>query len=133
MILGFWNYIVMAFKWLVNFCKEYGLLILVVMAFVYGTIFLISLVKGVYDNHKELVRLITDRNNSAQMFQSDCVKDYESKQKMEVSRSNASEEKQDVNSSDDKVKINSRDDSVKIESESRINIESSLQNDRLIE
>ena len=86
-----------------------------------------------YDNHKELVRLITDRNNSAQMFQSDCVRDYKSKQKMEVSRSNAPEEKQDVNLSDDKAKIDSSGDSVKIESESRINIESSLQNDRLIE
>lgn len=133
MILGFWNCIVIAFKWLVNFCKEYGLLILVIMAFVYGTIFLISLVKGVYDNHEELVRLITDRNNSARMFQSDCVRDYESKQKMEVSRSNAPEEKQDVNLSADKVKIDSRGDSVKIESESSIKIESSSQNDRLIE
>lgn len=133
MILGFLNSIGNAFKWCVSFCKEYGFLIIVVGLFVYGTGFLITLVKGVNDNHKELVDLITNRENSAQMFQSACVNDYDSKQKMESNRSNSSSSDDDVNVSNDKIKIDSMGDSVKIESESRINIESSSQNDRLIE
>lgn len=133
MILGFWNSIGNAFKWCVSFCKEYGLLIIVVGLFVYGTGFLITLVKGVYDNHKELVALITERENSAQMFQSACVDDYDSKQKMESKRVSPSSNDEDVNLSDDMTKIDSRGDSVKIENDSRINIESSSLNDRLIE
>ncbi len=133
MILGFWNNIGNAFEWCVSFCKEYGLLIIVVGLFVYGTGFLITLIKGVYENHKELVDLITNRENSAQMFQSACVNDYDSKQKMESNRSNSSSSDDDVNLSDDKAKIDSRGDSVKIEEESKINIESLSQNDRLIE
>ena len=133
MILGFWNGVESVFKWCVSFCKEYGLLIIVVGLFVYGTGFLITLVKGVYDNHKELVSLITERENSAQMFQSACVNDYDSKQKMESKRSNSSSNDEDVNLSDDKEKIDSRGDSVKIEGDSIINIDSSSQKDRLIE
>lgn len=133
MILGFWNSIGNAFKWCVSFCKEYGLLIIVVGLFVYGTGFLITLVKGVYDNHNELVDLITERENSAKTFQSACVDDYDSKQKMEAKRVSPSSNDEDVNLSNDKIKIDSRGDSVKIENESRINIESSSQNDRLIE
>lgn len=133
MILGFWNSIGNAFKWCVSFCKEYGLLIIVVGLFVYGTGFLITLIKGVYENHKELVDLITNRENSAQMFQSACVNDYDSKQKMDSNRVSPSSNDEDVNLSDDKMKIDSRGDSVKIDGESRINIESSSQNDRLIE
>lgn len=133
MILGFWNSIGNAFKWCVSFCKEYGLLIIVVGLFVYGTVFLITLIKGVYENHKELVDLITNRENSAQMFQSACVNDYDSKQKMDSKRVSPSSNDEDVNLSDDKTKIDSRGDSVKIDGESRINIESSSQNDRLIE
>lgn len=133
MILGFWNSIGNAFKWCVSFCKEYGLLIIVVGLFVYGTGFLITLIKGVYENHKELVDLITNRENSAQMFQSACVNDYDFKQKMDSKRVSPSSNDEDVNLSDDKAKIDSRGDSVKIDGESRINIESSSQNDRLIE
>lgn len=133
MILGFWNGVENVFKWCVAFCKEYGLLIIVVGLFVYGTGFLITLVKGVYDNHKELVDLITNRENSAKTFQSACVDDYDSKQKMDAKRVSPSLKDEDVNLSDDKAKIDSRGDSVKIESESRINIESSSQNGRLIE
>lgn len=133
MILGFWNSIGNAFKWCVSFCKEYGLLIIVVGLFVYGTGFLITLIKGVYENHKELVDLITNRENSAQMFQSTCVADYDSKQKMDSKRVSPSSNDEDVNLSDDKAKIDSRGNSVKIDGESRINIESSSQNDRLIE
>lgn len=133
MILGFWNSIGNAFKWCVSFCKEYGLLIIVVGLFVYGTGFLITLIKGVYENHKELVDLITNRENSAQMFQSACVTDYDSKQKMDSKRVSPSPNDEDVNLSDDKAKIDSRGDSVKIEGNSTINIESSSQNDRLIE
>ena len=133
MILGFWNSIGNAFKWCVSFCKEYGLLIIVVGLFVYGTGFLITLIKGVYENHKELVDLITNRENSAQMFQSACVKDYDSKQKMDSKRVSPSSNDEDVNLSDNMAKIDSRGDSVKIDGESRINIESSSQNDRLIE
>ncbi len=133
MVLGFWNSIGNSFKWCVSFCKEYGLLIIVVGLFVYGTGFLITLIKGVYENHKELVDLITNRENSAQMFQSACVADYDSKQKMESNRSNSSSSDDDVNLSNDKLKIDSSGDSAKIEGESRINIESSSQNDRLIE
>lgn len=133
MILGFWNSIGNAFKWCVSFCKEYGLLIIVVGLFVYGTGFLITLIKGVYENHKELVDLITNRENSAQMFQSACVNDYDSKQKMDSKRVSPSSNDEDVNLFDDKAKIDSRGDSVKIDGESRINIESSSQNDRLIE
>lgn len=133
MILGFWNSIGNTFKWCVSFCKEYGFLIIVVGLFVYGTGFLITLVKGVYDNHKELVALITERENSAQMFQSACVDDYDSKQKMESKRVSPSSNDEDVNLSDDKLKIDSRGDSVKIENDSRINIESSSLKDRLIE
>lgn len=133
MILGFWNSIENVFKWCVAFCKEYGLLIIVVGLFVYGTGFLITLVKGVYDNHKELVALITERENSAQMFQSACVNDYDLKQKMESKRSNSSSSDEDINLSDDKIKIDSRGDSVKIEGNSTISIDSSSQKDRLIE
>ena len=133
MILGFWNSIGNFFKWCVSFCKEYGLLIIVVGLFVYGTGFLITLIKGVYENHKELVDLITNRETSAQMFQSACVADYDSKQKMDSKRVSPSSNDEDVNLSDDKAKIDSRGDSVKIDGESRINIESSSQNDRLIE
>lgn len=133
MILGFWNSIENAFKWCIAFCKEYGLLIIVVGLFVYGTGFLITLVKGVYDNHKELVDLITNRENSVQMFQSACVNDYDSKQKMESKRSNSSSSDEKVNLSDDKMKIDSRGDSVKIEGNSTISIDSSSQKDRLIE
>ena len=133
MILGFWNSIGNAFKWCVSFCKEYGLLIIVVGLFVYGTGFLITLVKGVYDNHKELVDLIINRENSAQMFQSACVNDYDSKQKMDSKRVSSSSNDEDVNLSDDMTKIDSMSDFVKIENDSRINIESSSQNDRLIE
>lgn len=133
MILGFWNGVESVFKWCVAFCKEYGLLIIVVGLFVYGTGFLITLVKGVYDNHKELVDLITNRENSAQMFQSACVNDYDSKQKMDSKRVSPSSNDEDVNLSDDKAKIDSSGDSAKIDGESRINIESSSQNDRLIE
>ena len=133
MILGFWNSIGNAFKWCVSFCKEYGLLIIVVGLFVFGTGFLITLVKGVYDNHKELVDLITNRENSAKMFQSACVNDYDSKQKMDSKRVSSSSNDEDVNLSDDMTKIDSMGDSVKIENDSRINIESSSQNDRLIE
>lgn len=133
MILGFWNSIGNAFKWCVSFCKEYGLLIIVVGLFVYGTGFLITLIKGVYENHKELVDLITNRENSAQMFQSACVNDYDSKQKMDSKRVSPSSNDEDVNLSDNMAKIDSRGDSVKIDGESRINIESSSQNDRLIE
>ena len=133
MILGFWNSIESVFKWCVAFCKEYGLLIIAVGLFVYGTGFLITLIKGVYENHKELVDLITNRENSAQMFQSACVNDYDSKQKMDSKRVSPSSNDEDVNLSDDKAKIDSSGDSVKIENESRINIESSSQNDRLIE
>lgn len=133
MILGFWNSIGNAFKWCVSFCKEYGLLIIVVGLFVFGTGFLITLVKGVYDNHKELVDLITNRENSAQMFQSACVNDYDSKQKMDSKRVSSSSNDEDVNLSDDMTKIDSMGDFVKIENDSRINIESSSQNDRLIE
>lgn len=133
MILGFWNSIGNAFKWCVSFCKDYGLLIIVVGLFVYGTGFLITLIKGVYENHKELVDLITNRENSAQMFQSACVNDYDSKQKMDSKRVSPSSNDEDVNLSDDKAKIDSSGDSVKIDGESRINIESSSQNDRLIE
>lgn len=133
MILGFWNSIVNSFKWCVSFCKEYGLLIIVVGLFVYGTGFLITLIKGVYENHKELVDLITNRENSAQMFQSACVNDYDFKQKMDSKRVSPSSNDEGVNLSDDKAKIDSRGDSVKIDGESRINIESSSQNDRLIE
>ena len=133
MILGFLNGVESVFKWCVAFCKEYGLLIIVVGLFVYGTGFLITLIKGVYENHKELVDLITNRENSAQMFQSACVNDYDSKQKMDSKRVSPSSNDEDVNLSDDKVKIDSRGDSVKIDGESRINIESSSQNDRLIE
>lgn len=131
MILSFWNGVENVFKWCVAFCKEYGLLIIVVGLFVYGTGFLITLVKGVYDNHKELVALITERENSAQMFQSACVNDYDSKQKMESKRSNSSSS--DENVSDDKIKIDSMGDSVKIEGNSTISIDSSSQKDRLIE
>ena len=133
MILGFWNSIENAFKWCIAFCKEYGLSIIVVGLFVYGTGFLITLVKGVYDNHKKLVDLIIKREKSAQMFQSACVNDYDSKQKMESKRSNSSSSDEDINLSDDKIKIDSRGDSVKIEGNSTINIESSSQKDRLIE
>lgn len=133
MILGFWNSIGNAFKWCVSFCKEYGLLIIVVGLFVYGTGFLITLIKGVYENHKELVDLITNRENSAQMFQSACVNDYDSKQKMDSKRVSPSSNDEDVNLSDDKEKIDSRGDSVKIEGDSIINIDSSSQKDRLIE
>lgn len=133
MILGFWNSIVNSFKWCVSFCKEYGLLIIVVGLFVFCTGFLITLVKGVYDNHKELVDLITNRENSAQMFQSACVNDYDSKQKMDSKRVSSSSDDEDVNLSDDMTKIDSMGDSVKIENDSRINIESSSQNDKLIE
>lgn len=133
MILGFWNSIGNAFKWCVSFCKDYGLLIIVVGLFVYGIGFLITLIKGVYENHKELVDLITNRENSAQMFQSACVNDYDSKQKMDSKRVSPSSNDEDVNLSDDKAKIDSSGDSVKIDGESRINIESSSQNDRLIE
>ena len=133
MILGFWNSIGNFFKWCVFFCKEYGLLIIVVGLFVYGTGFLITLIKGVYENHKELVDLITNRETSAQMFQSACVNDYDSKQKMDSKRVSPSSNDEDVNLSDDKAKIDSRGDSVKIDGESRINIESSSQNDILIE
>lgn len=133
MILGFWNSIGNAFKCCVAFCKEYGLLIIVVGLFVYGTGFLITLVKGVNDNHKELVDLITNRENSAQMFQNACVNDYDSKHKMESNRSNSSSSDDDVILSDDKAKIDSSGDSVKIDCEPRINIESSSHNDRLIE
>lgn len=133
MILGFWNSIGNVFKWCVSFCKEYGLLIIVVGLFVYGIGFLITLIKGVYDNHKELVDLITNRENSAQMFQSACVNDYDSKQKMDSKRVSSSSNDEDVNLSDDMTKIDSMGDSVKIENDSRINIESSSQNDRLIE
>lgn len=133
MILGFWNSIGNAFKWCVSFCKDYGLLIIVVGLFVYGIGFLITLIKGVYENHKELVDLITNRENSAQMFQSACVNDYDSKQKMDSKRVSPSSNDEDVNLSDDKAKIDSSGDSVKIDGESRINIESSSQNGRLIE
>lgn len=133
MILGFWNGVESALKWCVAFCKEYGLLIIVVGLFAYGIGFLITLIKGVYDNHKELVALITKRENSARMFQSACVSDYDSKQKMESKRSNSFSSDKDINLSDDKKKIDSRGDSFKIDGESRINIESSSQNDRLIE
>lgn len=133
MILGFWNSIGNAFKWCVSFCKDYGPLIIVVGLFVYGTGFLITLIKGVYENHKELVDLITNRENSAQMFQSACVNDYDSKQKMDSKRVSPSSNDEDVNLSDDKAKIDSSGDPVKIDGESRINIESSSQNDRLIE
>lgn len=133
MILGFWNSIENAFKWCIAFCKEYGFLIIVVGLFVYGTGFLITLVKGVYDNHKDLVALITERENSAQMFQSACVNDYDSKQKMESKRSNSFSSDENVNLSDDKMKIDSRGDSVKIEGNSTISIDSSSQKDRLIE
>lgn len=133
MILGFWNGVESVFKWCVAFCKEYGLLIIVVGLFVYGTGFLITLVKGVYDNHKELVDLITNRENSAQMFQSACVNDYDSKQKMDSKRVSPSSKDEDVNLSDDKAKIDSRGDSVKIEGNSTISIDSSSQKDRLIE
>lgn len=133
MILGFWNSIGNAFKWCVSFCKEYGLLIIVVGLFVFGTGFLITLVKGVYDNHKELVDLITNRENSAQMFQSACVNDYDSKQKMDSKRVSSSSNDEDVNLSDDMTKIDSRGDSVKIEGNSTISIDSSSQKDRLIE
>lgn len=133
MILGFWNSIGNAFKWCVSFCKEYGLLIIVVGLFVYGTGFLIALIKGVYENHKELVDLITNRENSAQMFQSACVNDYDSKQKIDSKRVSPSSNDEDVNLSDDKEKIDSRGDSVKIEGDSIINIDSSSQKDRLIE
>lgn len=133
MILGFWNSIVNSFKWCVSFCKEYGLLIIVVGLFVYGTGFLITLIKGVYENHKELVDLITERENSAQMFQSACVNDYDSKQKMESKRSNSSSSDEDIKLSDDKIKIDSRGDSVKIEGNSTISIDSSSRKDRLIE
>lgn len=133
MILGFWNSIGNAFKWCVSFCKEYGLLIIVVGLFLYGTGFLITLIKGVYENHKELVDLITNRENSAQMFQSACVNDYDSKQKMDSKRVSPSSNDEDVNLSDDKEKIDSRGDSVKIEGDSIINIDSSSQKDRLIE
>lgn len=133
MILGFWNSIGNAFKWCVSFCKEYWLLIIVVGLFVYGTGFLITLIKGVYENHKELVDLITNRENSAQMFQSACVNDYDSKQKMDSKRVSPSSNDEDVNLSDDKEKIDSRGDSVKIEGDSIINIDSSSQKDRLIE
>lgn len=133
MVLGFWNSIGNSFKWCVSFCKEYGLLIIVVGLFVYGTGFLITLIKGVYENHKELVDLITNRENSAQMFQSACVNDYDSKQKMESNRSNSSSSDDDVNLSNNKLKIDSSGDSVKIDGEPRINIESSSQNDRFIE
>ena len=132
MILGFWNGVENVFKWCVAFCKEYGLLIIVVGLFVYGTGFLITLVKGVY-NHKELVDLIIKREKSVKMFQSACVNDYDSKQKMESKRSNSSSSDEDINLSDDKIKIDSRGDSVKIDGESRINIESLSHNDRLIE
>lgn len=132
-MLGFLNGVESAFKWCVAFCKEYGLLIIVVGLFVFCTGFLITLVKGVYDNHKELVDLITNRENSAQMFQSACVADYDSKQKMDSKRVSPSSNDEDVNLSDDKAEIDSRGDSVKIDGESRINIESSSQNDRLIE
>ena len=133
MILGFWNGVESVFKWCVAFCKEYGLLIIVVGLFVYGTGFLITLIKGVYDNHKELVDLITNRENSAQMFQSACVNDYDSKQKMESKRSNFSSSDENVNLSDDKIKIDSMGDSAKIEGNSTISIDSSSQKDRLIE
>lgn len=133
MILGFWNGVESVFKWCVAFCKEYGLLIIVVGLFVYGTGFLITFVKGVYDNHKELVDLITNRENSAQMFQSACVNDYDSKQKMDSKRVSPSSKDEDVNLSDDKAKIDSRGDSVKIEGNSTISIDSSSQKDRLIE
>lgn len=133
MILGFWNGVESVFKWCAAFCKEYGLLIIVVGLFVYGTGFLITLVKGVYDNHKVLVDLITNRENSVQMFQSACVNDYDSKQKMESKRSNSSSSDEKVNLSDDKMKIDSRGDSVKIEGNSTISIDSSSQKDRLIE
>ena len=92
-----------------------------------------KIVKGVYDNHKELVDLITNRENSVQMFQSACVNDYDSKQKMESKRSNSSSSDEKVNLSDDKMKIDSRGDSVKIEGNSTISIDSSSQKDRLIE
>lgn len=133
MILGFWNGVESVFKWCVAFCKEYGLLIIVVGLFVYGTGFLITLVKGVYDNHKELVDLITNRENSAQMFQSACVNDYDSKQKMDSKRVSPSSKDEDVNLSDDKAKIDSSGDSAKIEGNSTISIDSSSQKDRLIE
>ena len=67
------------------------------------------------------------------MFQSDCVNDYDSKQKMESKRSNSSSSDEKVNLSDDKMKIDSRGDSVKIEGNSTISIDSSSQKDRLIE
>lgn len=133
MFLGFWNYVLIGFKWFIKFCKEYGLLILVVMAFVYGTIFLIQLIRGVYRNHEKLINIITKRDSTARTFQTACVKDYDSKQKMEASRSKTTDNMQDENLSDDSLKIDSKADSVEIEDKSTISIESSLKDNKLIE
>lgn len=112
---AFTDWIQNAFRWFVSFCKEYGFLILVVGFFVYGTGFLIALIKGVYENHQSLVDLITKRENSAKTFQQACVDDYDSKQKMEINRVKTDSIEKDNKMSVDGVKLDSRQNLKKIE------------------
>lgn len=122
-----------AFRWFVSFCKEYGFLILVVGFFVYGTGFLIMLVKGVYENHQALVDLITSRENSAMTFQKACVDDYDSKQKMENNRVKSDFNDKENKMSDESLKIDSRQNLNEIEGDKNECIEckeNSEQNDR---
>lgn len=105
---SFTDWVQNSFKWFAYFCKEYGLLIIVVGLFVYGSGFLIALLKGVYDNHKSLVELITRRESSAMTFQKACVDDFDSKQKMEQNRVKTDSIQKDNKLSDDSIKLDSR-------------------------
>lgn len=111
---SFWNFIQKCYFWFYNFCKNYGLFILVVGLFVFGVGFLITLIIAVNLNRKTLRDLIIERKDEAMTFQKTCVEDYESKQKMELQR-----EKVEA-SSDEKVSVEemlSVNDSTKIEIE----------------
>ena len=125
-----------AFSWFVSFCKEYGFLILVVGFFVYGTGFLIALIKSVYENHQALVNLITNRENSAMTFQQACVDDYDSKQKMEMNRVKTDSIEKDNKMSDDCIKLDSRQKLKKIEGDKNDDVgfkTDSEPNDKFIE
>lgn len=84
MILSFTTTFNKCWNWFVRYCKNFGLLSILVVVFFYLTTFLILLVRNVSANRRELKELIINRKDSAMTFQSACIKDYESKEKMEV-------------------------------------------------
>lgn len=86
MFLSFTSAFNKCWNWFVRYCKNFGLLSILVVVFFYLTTFLILLIRNVVANRKELKDLIINRKDSAMIFQYACVEDYESKEKMEENR-----------------------------------------------